>query len=330
MPNETKPNQVATTEKPKFSVAIRTDAIQTLITRTLGDPKRTARFTASISSVVATNPALQECDPNSVITSALVGEALELPPSPQLGYFYMVPFDNKNRGKLATFILGYKGYIQLAIRSGLYSDIDAMEVRQGEYLGKDPETGRPRFRFIEDDEQREQLPVVGYLAYLELKTGFKKVLYWPSAKMLTHADTYSKAFSAKAYQDFKNGKINKADEWKYSSFWYKQFDEMAKKTMLRQLISKFGIMSVEIQTAFENDNTFQDENGNRVYADKDPESVVETVKADSKIVTGNTQPPVVKEEPKPIVTDEQADKAFQSEQLEGQQSLPIDKEERPF
>lgn len=143
------------TVKP-FSLVMQEDKIKQMINNTLGDPKRAGRFTASLTSVVATNPTLKECEAGTLISSALVGEALELPMSPQLGYFYMVPFDDrKNNRKVATFILGYKGYIQLAIRSGLYSDIDAMEVRQGEYLGKDPETGRPKFKFIEDDTERE-------------------------------------------------------------------------------------------------------------------------------------------------------------------------------
>ena len=320
MPNPINSNAVATTEKKKFSLEIANPNIQTLINNTLGDPKRAQRFVASVSSVVATNPTLQECDPATIITSALVGEALELPPSPQLGYFYMVPFNDKNRGKLATFILGYKGYIQLAIRSGLYSDIDAMEVRKGEYLGKDPDTGRPRFRFNENDAEREELPIVGYLAFLELKTGFKKVIYWPYEKMLKHADTFSKAFNVNAFADFKGGKVRKEDEWKYSSFWYRQFDEMAKKTMLRQLISKYGIMSVEIQTAFERDNTFTDESGNPVYEDRNPETVIENVQADARINTATETPPPA---PKPI-TDEEAEKRLNAEPPAGQTSLPID------
>lgn len=332
-------NQIITQErKEKFSIAIRNDAIQKLINNTLGDPKRASRFTASISSVVATNPGLQVCDVNTVITSALVGEALELPPSPQLGYFYMVPFEEKKWNPstkqrelvrtVATFVLGYKGYIQLAIRSGLYSDIDSLELHEGEYLGKDPETGRPRFKFIEDDDAREKLPVIGYLAYLELKTGFKKVIYWPYSKMLGHADRYSAAFHADQFQLYKEGKTNKADEYKFSSFWYKDFDGMAKKTMLRQLISKWGIMSIELQQAFENDTAFTDENGNRIYPDNDKPTgeVVEEVKAEVKEKTATVQPPkqeTTKADPK---TGEVKDTATLKEPTQ----LTIDQEAAKF
>lgn len=103
-------------------------------------------------------------------------------------------------GKKAQFILGYHGYIQMALRTGQYRDLGVMEIRQGEYLGRDPSTGKPRFKFEEDDCIRMELPVVGYMAYFEYLNGFQKVLYWSRQKMMTHADTYSKAFSAEAYR----------------------------------------------------------------------------------------------------------------------------------
>lgn len=98
-------NQVVQTQ-PKFSVAIQSDAYKKLINNTLGNPERAKRFVASISSAVGTNPALQECDAGSIVTAALLGEALNLSPSPQLGFYYLVPFANKNGGKNAQFQLG--------------------------------------------------------------------------------------------------------------------------------------------------------------------------------------------------------------------------------
>lgn len=89
----------------------------------------------------------------------------------------------------ATFVLGYKGYIQLALRSGQYKDLDVMVIKQGEYMGKDPETGKAKFQFIEDDDERETLPTIGYMAYFEYLNGFRKVVYWSKEKMMTHADT---------------------------------------------------------------------------------------------------------------------------------------------
>lgn len=260
--NNSNPNALA--KKQTFSVAISTESYQNLIRNTLKDPDRANSFIASITSAVATTPALQTCEPSSILAGGLLGEALKLSPSPQLGQYYLVPFKQKAKydreGRLlspecskAQFVLGYKGYVQLALRSAQYKDIDCMEIRQGEYLGKDPETAKPRFRFIEDDDLRESLPIVGYMAYFEYSTGFRKCIYWSKEKMLRHADTYSMAFSREAYEKMQNGQIPQKDMWKYSSFWYKDFDGMAKKTLLRQLISKWGIMSTEIQKALVTD-----------------------------------------------------------------------------
>ena len=270
-----------TKQKPKFSVAITTEGYKNLINNTLGDPERAKRFIASITSSVAVNPALQECDAGTILAGALLGESLNLSPSPQLGQYYLIPFDCKLKGpdgktiwqkdengnrikdekgrwvavteKRAQFVLGYKGYCQLALRSGYYADLDSMPIHQGEYLGKDPTTGKPRFKFIEDDDLRDTLPIIGYMAYFEYLNGFKKVLYWSKQKMMSHADTYSPAFSAAAYKKMQNGEIADKNMWMYSSFWYKQFDSMAIKTMLRQLISKWGVMSTELQTAYVQD-----------------------------------------------------------------------------
>lgn len=157
---------------------------------------------------------------------------------------------------------GDKGYIQLAYRSGQYTDLDARPVVDGEYKGMDKFTGRPVFEWVEDDVLREQLAVVGYMAYFELVNGAKKVLYWSKEKMLNHADRYSPAFSKDAtegrypkvsFADYQAGNYPKGDEWKYSSFWYKDFDGMAVKTMLRQLITKWGPVSVEMESAISQD-----------------------------------------------------------------------------
>lgn len=248
-------NQLQAQQKPKFSVAITTKGYQSLIANTLRDPARVRRFTASITSAVAVNPALQECDAGTILAGALLGESLNLSPSPQLGQYYLVPFKNRKANKIdAQFVLGYKGYIQLALRSGQYADLDVTEIKQGEYLGKDSMTGKPKFQFIEDDDQRDALPTVGYMAYFEYMNGFRKVLYWSKEKMMNHADTYSKAFSRQKYEELLAGKIPESEMWKYSSFWYKSFDDMAKKTMLRQLISRLGVMSIEMTKALESDN----------------------------------------------------------------------------
>lgn len=260
------PNVPAVRQQPKFSVAITTTGYKNLINNTLGDPDRAKRFVASITSAVAVNPALQECEAGTILAGALLGESLNLSPSPQLGQYYLVPFKSKakyNRNNeliqpetvKAQFVLGYKGYIQLALRSGAYADLDVMEIREGEYKGKNQFTGKPQFSFVEDDDERDKLPIIGYMAYFEYLNGFRKVIYWTKAKMMNHADTYSPAYSAAAHKKIMAGEIADKDMWKYSSFWYKDFDGMAKKTLLRQLISKWGIMSTEMQAAYTSDGS---------------------------------------------------------------------------
>lgn len=271
-------------QKPKFSVAITTEGYKKLINNTLGDPKRSQRFVTAITSAVAVNQQLQECEAGSILAAALLGETLNLSPSPQLRQYYLVPFNNKKTGDVkATFVLGYVGYIQLAIRSGYYKDINAIEIREGEYLGKDPDTGKPRFKFIEDDDERENLPVIGYMASYEYINGFTKTLYWSKKKMIKHADKYSPAFSMNAtsgqypkvsFEDYQAGKYNKKDEWLYSSFWYKDFDGMALKTMLRQLISKWGVMSIEMQNVYEKDNSVLRFDGDNIVTDQSEEDII--------------------------------------------------------
>lgn len=251
-------------QKMRFSQAIQTPMYKNLVNNTLGDPARGARFIANITSAVAVNPELQKCDAGTILAGALLGESLNLQPSPQLGQFYLIPFESKEKYKngqmikpasvKAQFVLGYKGYIQLALRTGQYKRLNVLEVKNGELTGWDPFEERFReMHFIEDFEKRASMPTVGYIAHFEYINGFEKTLYWTADQMMAHADKYSPAFSAKAYQKLLNGEIPQDELWKYSSFWYKDFDAMSKKTMLRQLISKWGIMTVEMTTAYERD-----------------------------------------------------------------------------
>ena len=267
-------------QQPRFSVAIQTKTYQSMIANTLRDSDRQKRFVASITSAVAVNPALQECEASTILAGALLGESLNLSPSPQLGQYYLVPFKQKEKrnrqGELispettkATFVLGYKGYIQLALRSGAYKDLDVMEIKQGEFKGKDPRTGRPMFEFMSDEEAWEKAPTIGYMAFFEYLNGFTKMLYWSKDKMMRHADQYSPAFSASAYKKLQDGEIPNGELWKYSSFWYKDFDGMAKKTMLRQLISKWGIMSTEMVKAMDTDNSIAEISGDDIVTTPD-------------------------------------------------------------
>ena len=225
-------------ERPKFSAIVKTDAYKNLVNNTLSDPKRSANFTTAITSAVSTNPALMDCDPWTIVSAGLLGETLQLSPSPQLGQYYLVPFNDRKLGrKVAQFQLGYKGYIQLAIRSGQYKKLNAMAIKEGELIKYDPLNEEIEVQLIEDDAEREAAPTIGYYAMFEYLNGFRKVIYWSKDKMESHALQYSQGYKAK----------------KGYTFWEKSFDDMAIKTMLRQLISKWGIMSIDFQKAYEAD-----------------------------------------------------------------------------
>lgn len=269
-------NQIATQgKKMTFSQIISTGDYKKAISNALQDPKRAQRFVAAITSAVSVNPALQACEPKSVLSGALLGESLGLSPSPQLGQYYLVPFKmkakkDKETGNIipettvAVFQLGYKGLVQLALRSGYYKRLNVMAVKHGELVKFNPLTEEIELNLIQDDIERDKTPTIGYVAMFEYLNGFQKTIYWSRDKMIAHADRYSQAFSKEAvtgkftkvsFEDYCNGNYPSDDEWKYSSYWYKDFDGMAYKTMLRQLISKWGVMSTELQTAFENDET---------------------------------------------------------------------------
>lgn len=245
-------NQIA--QRPKFSVMVNTNAFQNSIKNTLRDPDRARRFTASIVSAVSTNPALEECDASTIVTAALLGESLNLSPSPQLGQYYLVPFNDNKRGcKVAQFQLGYKGYIQLAIRSGMYKKLNVLPIKEGELIRYDPLNEEIEVNLIEDEEIRENTPTIGYYAMFEYagKDGYRKCLYWSKKKMEQHALKYSAGYKAK----------------KGYTFWEKDFDAMAIKTMLRQLISKWGHMSIEMQDAYQKDMAVLSEDSEPEFID---------------------------------------------------------------
>lgn len=174
------------------------DAVKKQINSIVGG-KNGTRFISSIVSAVQTTPALQECTNPSILSAALLGEALNLSPSPTLGQFYMVPFDNKKKGvKEAQFQLGYKGYIQAAERSGYYKKLNVLAIKDGELIRYDPLNEEIEVELIEDDVIREETPAMGYYAMFEYENGFRKAMYWSKKKMLAHAEKYSFAF-------YKNG-----------------------------------------------------------------------------------------------------------------------------
>lgn len=256
-------------QRPKFSAMISTPSYQKMINNTLKDPARVRRFVSSITSAVATNPVLQECDPATILSGALLGESLNLSPSPQLGQYYLVPFNNTKKGcKDAQFQLGYKGYVQLALRSGYYKRLNVMAVKQGELVSWNPLTEEITLNLMDDELARENAPSIGYVASFEYLNGFSKTIYWSREKMEAHAMRYSKGYSAK----------------KGYTFWEKDFDAMAYKTMLRQLISKWGVMSIDLQSAFEADSAAEDND------------YMQAGKAEQPDVQTDTQEPTIESE----------------------------------
>lgn len=251
-------NEVAKTNgnnKLGFTTFMTSNVVAKKVNDILGDEKRGNRFISSIISAVNSNPTLKECDNASILSGALLGESLNLSPSPQLGNFYLVPFNDKERGKVATFQMGWKGYYQLALRSGQYKKLNVIEIKEGELISWNPLEEELKVEIIDDDEKREKLKTIGYYAFYENLQGFRKCIYWSKEKMEAHAQQYSQGYRA-----------DKQKKTQYT-FWSKNFDEMAKKTMLRQLISKYGVMSIDMQTAYEGDMAYIKEDGSKDYVD---------------------------------------------------------------
>ena len=277
-------NEVAK-QKTGITPYLNSPKVQQYLRDVIGSNKD--RFTTNLISVINQNKSLQECTNISLMSGAIVATTLNLSLNSAFGYAYLVPYNNTKQDiKEAQFQIGYKGYIQLALRTGEYKRINAVPVYKSQFkkwnaLTEDLELNDS---FIEDE-------VVGYVSYFKLNNGFEKTMYWSYDKMLAHADTYSKAFNVDVAEKIKNRQIPEKDLWKYSSYWYKDFDGMALKTMLRQILSKYGIMSEEMQKAYEYDQSVISENDKK-YVDND--NVIEDEKIEkpnslNELVGANVQ-----------------------------------------
>lgn len=226
--------------------------MQTRFNEILG--QKAPQFMASITNAVAGNSALQECDANSIMAAALVAATFDLPIDNNLGFSAIVPYKGK-----AQFQMMYKGFIQLAIRSGYYEKMNYSEVYEDELLSHNPITGE--VVFVEDFTgctQRAEGKVdkiVGYYAWFRLKTGFSQELYMSRRDVDNHARKYSQSYR---YDISKN---------RQSSRWSIDFDAMAKKTVIKQLLSKWGILSVDMQRAIQDDQKVYEPDGVGNYVD---------------------------------------------------------------
>lgn len=263
-------------KKPQnISAYLRSDVVRKNMEQSIGQ-NRAGQLASSLMSLVNSNVVLQDCDPKTVFAAAMTAAALDLPINPSLGQAYIIPFNNKvkvgvdNRGKAkyawvkqAQFQMGYKGFIQLGLRSGKYKTMNTTDVREGEYQGEDHMTGELNMEWIKKD--RAKASVVGYLAYIELTTGFRKALYMSNEELNRHAKKYSKSF-----QDG------------YGR-WVDDFDSMARKTVLKLLIDRWGIKTTSIERALVADQAEVDDDGRVKYVDnKDGSSYVEPVENSAK------------------------------------------------
>lgn len=198
-------------------------AIQEQLKSTLKE--NAGAFVTSVLNVFREDSALQQCDAKLVLGEALKAAALKLPIEKQLGFGYLITYKDHGVPK-PQFQLGYKGYIQLAERTGAYKYINAGAVYEGEFKSLDKLTGA-----LDISGEKISDEIIGYFAYIETVSGFKKAYYWTKDEVKAHAQRYSKSFKAG------------------SKIWADNFDEMATKTVLRNLLSHYGVMSVEINTA---------------------------------------------------------------------------------
>ena len=219
----------ATTERAltpvdRLKSALSSESVQQQFKNCMGE--NSGIFVASVIDLYASDNTLQKCNPGAVILECLKAAALKLPISKSLGFAYVVPY-----GNVPTFTIGYRGLIQLAMRSGIYRIINADVVLDGELIGVSKLTGE-----VNLDGQAKSGEIIGYFAHIETVNGFKKTLYMSKAAVEAHGAKYSKSYASA------------------SSPWKKNFDQMATKTVLRLLLGKYGQLSVEMATAMESDD----------------------------------------------------------------------------
>ena len=223
------------------------DTIKKKFNELLG--KRSSSFITSVLQITASNELLKNADPITVYQAAAVSATLDLPLNNNLGFAYIVPFKNTKLNKTeAQFQLGYRGYIQLAMRSGQFKTISVSPIYEGQLIEENPLTG---FEF--DFKKKTSDKIIGYAAYFKLINGFEKTLYSSIEEVTAHAKKYS--------QTFKKG----------FGLWKDDFNAMACKTVLKMLLSKYAPLSVEMQTAVTSDSAVIREDGQIDYVDNSNE-----------------------------------------------------------
>lgn len=226
---------------------LRKDDIQGRFEKLLG--KKAPGFISSVLQIVNSNSLLQKSDPQTVLNAAVTAAVLDLPVNQNLGFSWIVPFKGQ-----AQFQIGWKGYVQLALRTGQYKNINVTEVYENQFKSYNRLTEELDADFTLDGEGE----VVGYAAHFKLVNGMEKTCYWTKEAVKKHASKYSQTYNKqRSGGGFVHSPWNDKD----------QFDAMAKKTVLKNTISKWGIMSIEMQTAHMADQSVQSEEGNYNYID---------------------------------------------------------------
>lgn len=241
------PSQKALAVK-NFQAVMNNSYYQSLLQNTMKENKGT--FTTSLMELFTSDPQLMQCDPNALMGEAVKAAGLRLPINKQLGQAYIVVFNNKDKetGKIIptpTLIIGTKGYINLALRTNKYVNINKGTVYEGEFMGFDKVTGSLDI----SGEKISDVPV-GYFAYFKQKSGFEKIMYMTIDDVCKFAKTYAPTvkFSKITWQELKELAIKQSVEGKGGGLgWYAGFQDMAEKTVLRQLLSSWGELSVDAE-----------------------------------------------------------------------------------
>lgn len=265
--NQPQSAQAGVSTLKRFNACISNESTQQYLQQVLREKR--SSFTNNIIALVSNNASLQECQPMSLIYAGIKATALDLPLDPNLGFAYIIPYKNTKKGVTdAQFQIGYKGFIQLAIRSGQFLLINVTDIREGELIAENLLTGEIVFQRAVD---REQKPVIGYAAFFKLTNGFSKTLYMTVGEVKQHAGRYSQTYSSKL------------EYIRNASKWTTDFEAMAKKTVLKLLLSKYAPLSVEMQAAIQNDQAVIDDQGDAQYLDNPeeqaPEDIQEAVEA---------------------------------------------------
>ena len=238
----------------KFNAMLENTRTQEYLTNVLGEKKHT--FVSNMVALVSSNKALSECEPSTIMFSCLKATALSLPLDPSLGLAWVLPYkDNKNNTTVATFQLGAKAYIQLALRTAQYRKINVRDVREGEIVGEDFVSGEMQFKKLEKD--RSNAPIIGYVAMFELINGFSKQLYMSVEELDAHAKRFSQTYR-KGYGLWSDKEMRPA---------------MMEKTILKRLLSKYGVLSVEMEQAIKSDSAVLGENDAVRYIDNEENAI---------------------------------------------------------